>query len=78
MFKSVKGDESVSKYSRLKRLSTGCCEQGPVKVVLSENKNPSKSPFTKGDFQFPPLEKAGVLDKRHWCNQFTDVKLTLP
>jgi hypothetical protein len=32
-------------------------KQGLVKVVLSGTKNPSKSPFTKGDFQFPALEK---------------------
>ena len=30
--------------------------QGLVKVVLNRIKNPSKSPFTKGDFQFPPLK----------------------
>jgi hypothetical protein len=28
--------------------------------------NPSKSPFTKGDFQFPPLEKGGRGD--FWTN----------
>jgi hypothetical protein len=31
--------------------------QGLVKVVLSEIKNPSKSPFAKGDFKLPPLKK---------------------
>jgi hypothetical protein len=31
--------------------------KGLVKVVLSRIKNPSKSPFTKGDFLFPLLRK---------------------
>ncbi len=46
---------------------------GSVKVALSRIKNPSKSPFTKGDFQIPPLEKGegGFLDKR---NQFIEGK----
>ncbi len=47
--------------------------------MLSRIKNPSKSPFTKGDFQFP-LWKGGKGD--FWTNgtrenQFTTVKLTL-
>jgi hypothetical protein len=45
-----------------------CHAQGPVEVVLSRIKNPSKSPFTKGDFQFPPLEKGdegGFLGNQH-------------
>jgi hypothetical protein len=48
--------------------------------VLSRIKNPSKSPFTKGDFQFPPLKKGGRGDfwtNRTCENQFTTVKLTL-
>ncbi len=49
------------------------CYHGSVKVALSRIKNPSKSPFTKGDFQIPPLEKGegGFLDKR---NQFIEGK----
>jgi hypothetical protein len=34
---------------------------------LKRIKNPSKSPFTKGDFAFPPFEKGGkggFLEKR--------------
>jgi len=34
---------------------------------VEEIKNPSKSPFTKGDFLFPPFSKGGkggFLDKR--------------
>ncbi len=50
-----------------------CNGHGSVKVALSRIKNPSKSPFTKGDFQIPPLEKGegGFLDKR---NQFIESK----
>jgi hypothetical protein len=33
--------------------------QGLGAVALSRTKNPSISPFTKGDLQFPPLEKGG-------------------
>jgi hypothetical protein len=33
--------------------------QGLVKVALGGIKNPSKSPFAKGDFEFPPLKKGG-------------------
>ena len=38
-----------------------------VNAMFHGMKNPSKSPFTKGDFQFPPLEKGGkggFLDKQ--------------
>jgi len=41
--------------------------QGLVKVALGGIKNPSKSPFAKGDFQYPPFEKGGkggFLEKR--------------
>jgi len=36
-------------------------ERQGLKVVLSQIKNPSKSPFAKGDFQISPFEK-GALD----------------
>jgi hypothetical protein len=36
-------------------------EQGLVKVVLSRIENPSKSPFTKGDFHFPHFGKRGIF-----------------
>jgi hypothetical protein len=54
--------------------------QGLVKVALGGIKNPSKSPFAKGDFEFSPLKKGGRGDFRttRTCeNQFTTVKLNL-
>jgi hypothetical protein len=50
--------------------------QGLVKVVLSRSKNPSKSPFAKGDFQNSPFEKGkgGIFDKR---NQLIEDKNSL-
>jgi hypothetical protein len=44
--------------------------------MLSPQQNPSKSPFAKGDFRIPPLEKGGrgIFDKR---NQFIGVKTDL-
>jgi hypothetical protein len=37
--------------------------QGVVEVVLSRLLNPSKSPFTKGDFLFPFAEYFGEFRK---------------
>jgi hypothetical protein len=47
---------------------------------VEEIKNPSKSPFTKGDFLYPPFEKGGkegFLEKRELEFQMSTVQMTL-
>jgi hypothetical protein len=54
-------------------------QAGSRQSYVEQIKNPSKSPFTKGDFLFPLWKRGqgGFLDKQESRNQLTSLKLTL-